>query len=103
MNITINRAELLNAVQKASAIASEDAPLEPLKGVLLEADAAAGTLTLTATNIETSLEQKLAFQSERDALLYTALLQTAGFRPRNNLSCSQCYSEYLKSSGLSVE
>ena len=44
-----------------------------------------------------------AFQSERDALLYTALLQTAGFRPRNNLSCSQCYSEYLKSSGLSVE
>ena len=44
-----------------------------------------------------------AFQSERDALLYTALLQTAGFRPRNNLSCSQCYSEYLKSGGLSVE
>lgn len=44
-----------------------------------------------------------AFQSERDALLYTALLQTAGFCPRNNLSCSQCYSEYLKSSGLSVE
>ena len=44
-----------------------------------------------------------AFQSERDALLYTALLQTAGFRLRNNLSCSQCYSEYLKSSGLSVE
>ena len=44
-----------------------------------------------------------AFQSERDALLYTALLQTAGFRRRNNLSCSQCYSEYLKSSGLSVE
>lgn len=26
-----------------------------------------------------------AFQSERDALLYTALLQTAGFRLRNNL------------------
>lgn len=44
-----------------------------------------------------------AFQSERDALLYTALLQTAGFCPKNNLSCSQCYSEYLKSSGLSVE
>ena len=41
LNITINRAELLSAVQKAAAIASEDAPLEPLKGVLLEADAAA--------------------------------------------------------------
>lgn len=44
-----------------------------------------------------------SFQSERDALLYTTLLQTAGFRPKNNLSCSQCYSEYLKSNGLSVE
>lgn len=75
MNIMINRAELLSAVQKASAIASEDAPLEPLKGVLLEADAAAGTLTLTATNIETSLEQKLACTAgEDDALVMNAKL-----------------------------
>ena len=75
MNITINRAELLSAVQKASAIASEDAPLEPLKGVLLEADAAAGTLTLTATNIETSLEQKLACTAgEDDAVVMNAKL-----------------------------
>ena len=75
MNITINRAELLSAVQKASAIASEDAPLEPLKGVLLEADAAAGTLTLTATNIETSLEQKLVCTiGEDDALVMNAKL-----------------------------
>lgn len=75
MNITINRAELLSAVQKAAAIASEDAPLEPLKGVLLEADAAAGTLTLTATNIETSLEQKLACTvGEDDALVMNAKL-----------------------------
>lgn len=75
MNITINRAELLCAVQKAAAIASENAPLEPLKGVLLEADAAAGTLTLTATNIETSLEQKLACTvGEDDALVMNAKL-----------------------------
>ena len=75
MNITINRAELLSAVQKATAIASEDAPLEPLKGVLLEADAVAGTLTLTATNIETSLEQKLACTAgEDDAVVMNAKL-----------------------------
>ena len=75
MNITINRAELLSAVQKAAAVASEDAPLEPLKGVLLEADAAAGTLTLTATNIETSLEQKLVCTvGEDDALVMNAKL-----------------------------
>ena len=75
MNITINRAELLSAVQKAAAIASEDAPLEPLKGVLLEADAAAGTLTLTATNIETSLEQKLTCSAgEDDAVVMNAKL-----------------------------
>lgn len=43
------------------------------------------------------------FQTRRDALLYAALLQTAGYHPKNNQSCSQCYSEYLKSSGLSVE
>ncbi len=75
MNITINRAELLSAVQKAAAVASEDAPLEPLKGVLLEADAAAGTLTLTATNIETSLEQKLSCSTgEDDAVVMNAKL-----------------------------
>ena len=80
MDITINRAELLSAVQKATAIASEDAPLEPLKGVLLEADAVAGTLTLTATNIETSLEQKLACTAgEDDAVVMNAKL--LGGRP----------------------
>ncbi|MCX4372151.1 MAG: hypothetical protein OSJ58_10040 [Dysosmobacter sp.] len=69
MKITMNRAELLSAAQRAAAIASEDAPLEPLKGVLLEADAAAGTLTLTATNIETSLEQKLPCTVGEDGAL----------------------------------
>jgi len=71
----MNRAELLSAAQRAAAVASEDAPLEPLKGVLLETDAAAGTLTLTATNIETSLEQKLSCSTgEDDAVVMNAKL-----------------------------
>ena len=73
MNITMNRAELLSAAQKATAIASEDAPLESLKGVLLET--AGSTLTMTATNIETSLEQKLSCPvGEDDALVMNAKL-----------------------------
>ena len=43
------------------------------------------------------------FRTERDALLDAALLQTAGHRPKNNLSCTRCYSEYLESTELSVE
>ena len=30
-------------------------------------------------------------------------LQTAGYRPKNSLSCTRCYSEYLESTELSVE
>lgn len=44
-----------------------------------------------------------AFQSERDALLYVAFLQTAGYQPRRNLSCPPCYEEYEKSLELSVD
>ena len=43
------------------------------------------------------------FRTERDALLYAALLQTAECRPKNNLSCTRCYSEYLESTELPVE
>lgn len=73
MRITMNRAELLSAAQKAGAIASEDAPLEPLKGALLETSA--NTLTVTATNMEVSLEQKLSCPAgENDALVVNAKL-----------------------------
>jgi len=58
----MNRAELLSAARKAAAIASEDAPLEPLKGALLETGAASNTLTISATNMEVALEQKLSCQ-----------------------------------------
>lgn len=75
MNITMNRAELLSAAQKAAAIALENAPLESLKGALLEASAASNTLTITATNIETSLEQKLSCPvGEDDAVVMNAKL-----------------------------
>ena len=75
MNITMNRAELLSAAQKAGAIASEDAPLEPLKGALLETNAATNTLTITATNMEVSLEQKLSSPvGDDDALVVNAKL-----------------------------
>ena len=75
MNITVNRSELLCAARKAAAAASEDAPLEPLKGALLEADAAGNTLTITTTNLETSLELKLpCAASDDDALVVNAKL-----------------------------
>ncbi len=75
MKITINRAELLSAAQRAAAIAPADSPLESLRGTLLEANAATGTLTLTATNLETALEQSLSCPTaEDDALVVDAKL-----------------------------
>lgn len=43
------------------------------------------------------------FHTRRDALLYAALLQTAGYHPKNNQSCSQCYNQYQETNELSVE
>ena len=75
LNITMNRAELLSAAQRAAAIAPEDSPVEALRGTLLEANAATGTLTLTATNLETALEQSLGCPTaEDDALVVDAKL-----------------------------
>ena len=59
MHITINRAELLAAVKRASTIAPPDSPLDVLKGVLLETDGAEGKLTVTSTNLEVSLVEKM--------------------------------------------
>ena len=59
MNVTINRAEMLCAIKRASAVAPVDSPLDVLRGALLEADAAAGKLTVTSTNLEAALEEKL--------------------------------------------
>ncbi len=56
MNVVMNRMELLSAAKCAANIAPAESPLDVLRGVLLETDAAA--MTLTATNMEVALEQK---------------------------------------------
>ena len=73
MDITMNRAELLCAAKRAAAIAPSKSPLEVLKGVLLEVDAAHKALVLTATNLEVILKQKLDCAAlENDALVIDA-------------------------------
>lgn len=75
MNITMNRLELLCAVRRAVAVAPRNSPLEVLKGVLLEVDAAHKALVLTATNLEVVLMQKLICAApEDDALAIDARL-----------------------------
>ena len=75
LNITMDRAELLHAVRRAAAIAPTNSPLEVLKGVFLEADSVGKALTLTSTDLEVTLKQKLACAvSEDDALAIDARL-----------------------------
>lgn len=78
MRVTINRAELLNAAKRAAAIAASSSPVKELTCALLETDAASGKLTVTSTNMETSLEQKIRCTShEEDALAVNAKLLAA--------------------------
>ena len=81
MNITINRSELSDAVSRAAAIAPASSPVRELEGVLLETDAAAKTLTVTATNLEIALEQRVPCETaEDDALVVNASLFDAMLR-----------------------
>lgn len=78
MRVTINRAELLSAAKCAAAIAPSSSPIKELACALLETDGAAGKLTVTSTNMETSLEQKIRCTSqEEDALAVNARLLAA--------------------------
>lgn len=43
------------------------------------------------------------FRTRRDALLYAALLQTVGYRPKHNLSCPACYAKYEETREISVK
>lgn len=36
------------------------------------------------------------FPTERDALLFSALLGAVGYQPPHNIACSGCYTEYMK-------
>ena len=73
MIVTINRAEFLDAAKRAAAIAPSESPLDVLKGALMEADAASGKLTITSTNLEVSLEEKLPCSvQEEGSLVFSA-------------------------------
>lgn len=73
MRAVFHRAELLGAVKRGENIAPHESPLDVLKGLLFELDAAGGILTMTATNLEVTLEQKLRCQvSEDDAFVLNA-------------------------------
>ena len=65
MRVTINRAELLNAAKRAAAIAASSSPVKELTCALLETDAASGKLTVTSTNMETSLKKEIAAYQEK--------------------------------------
>lgn len=73
MRAVFHRAELLGAVKRGENIAPHESPLDVLKGLLFELDTASGILTMTATNLEVTLEQKLRCQvSEDDAFVLNA-------------------------------
>ncbi len=75
LKITLNRAELLCAAKRGESIAPHNSPLDVLRGLLLELDAANGTLTMTASNLEVTLEQKIPCTvPEDDALVVNARL-----------------------------
>lgn len=75
MRVTINRIELLNAAKRAAAIAPNSSPIKEMNCALLETDCTSGKLTITSTNMETSLEQKIRCVSqEEDALAVNAKL-----------------------------
>lgn len=57
MKVTIVRTTLLAPVKRAASIVSTVSSLDQLRGVLVEADSTSGKLTLSATNLETSLKQ----------------------------------------------
>lgn len=75
MNITLNRVELLAAAKRAAAVAPAESPLDTLRGVLLETSQESGFLTLSATNMEVTIEQKLpCTPQDDDALVVNAEL-----------------------------
>lgn len=77
MIVTINRAEFLDAAKRAASIAPSESPLDVLKGALMEADAASGKLTITSTNMEVALEEKLPCSVQEDgSLVFSARMLT---------------------------
>lgn len=77
MIVTINRAEFLDAAKRAASIAPSESPLDVLKGALMEADAVSGKLTITSTNMEVALEEKLPCSvQEEGSMVFSSKMLT---------------------------
>lgn len=77
MIVTINRAAFLDAARRSSSIVPSESPMDVLKGALVEADAESGKLTITSTNMEVSLEEKLpCLVQEEGAFVFSARMLT---------------------------
>ncbi len=75
MRVTLNRKELSAVLNDAEKIVPTNNPLEVLKGVFLEV--ANDTLSVTATNLELSLKQKIPAEiNETGAVVFKAKLLT---------------------------
>lgn len=73
MNVTLDRKELLAVAKRAASVAPSASPLDTLRGVLLETDSAGGLLTISATNLEVAIEQKIrCAPQDDDALVINA-------------------------------
>lgn len=59
MKVIINRAELLALCKRAAKLANDASPIEELRGILLEADADTGQISVSATNMEVSLRSQM--------------------------------------------
>ncbi len=78
MKVTLNRAEFLDAAKRGESIAPLHSPLEILKGLLLEMDAANGVLSITSSNLEITLEQKIPCKApDNDSIVLDARLAAA--------------------------
>ena len=60
MEFVIKRKELLEALKSMKAVVPRSSPIKELEGFLLDSDEDAGEITLTATNMESSIQRKLA-------------------------------------------
>ena len=96
LNVTINRAEMLSAIKRASAIAPADSPLDVLRGVLLEGGGVAATsILMVCANRGSGLNDLYGptrFQAAAEA--GTAALKGGALTEFEKL-CDDAVSEYL--------
>jgi len=59
MKIQINRLAMLEAAKNVAKVAPSNAPIDVLRGVLVESNSNTGEVLLTATNHEVSIQQKI--------------------------------------------